>query len=165
MKGLRFIVLALALVMPIITLVKGIQFQQDCSGYIKQAADANSVELAIERIDKAIAYVEANDLTEGYTSVLWKTEDDNIGFWYNNLKTCREELAQCIESSQFEKTNVLMKVRESLTDQGEDGTELTLPKGISRYPKNALFGILNWISCILLLLIFLDMSVFSYKTW
>lgn len=155
---LRFFVLAFAYISPIITVVKGIQFNQDCGGYLKQAADANSVELAIERLDKAIAYAEENKLTEGYTSVLWKTEDDNIGFWYENLKTCREELSQCIESSQFEKTNVLMKVRESLTDQGEKGTQLTTPDGISRYPNNTLFGILNWISGILFLLLFLDVS-------
>ena len=157
-KFFIIISIVVALIMPAIIVVKHIQFSQDCGGYLKQAADANSVELAIERLDKAIAYAEENKLTEGYTSVLWKTEDDNIGFWYENLKTCREELSQCIESSQFEKTNVLMKVRESLTDQGEKGTQLTTPDGISRYPNNTLFGILNWISGILFLLLFLDVS-------
>ncbi len=138
-----------SLISPIITIIVGIKFNQNCSGYIKQAADANSVELALQRLDMAIAYVEDNDLTDGYTSIFYKTEDDNIGFWYQNLKTCREELVTCLESTQLEKTNVLLKVRESLTDDGKDGTELTLPNGISRYPSNGQFCFWNTLSLIL----------------
>ena len=103
----------------LLQLIKSIQFNQDCKGYLKQTADANSVELALERLNKAIDYVEANNLTSGYTSIVYRTEDENIEFWYKNLLTCKQELTECIESSQFEKTNVLMKVRESLTDQSE----------------------------------------------
>ena len=39
-------------------IIQAIEFSQNCSGYIKQAADANTVELAISRLDKAIDYVE-----------------------------------------------------------------------------------------------------------
>ena len=94
-------------------------------------------------------YIESHNLTSGYTSVLWRTEDENIEYWYRNIKACREELENNIEASSLEKSNVLMKVRETLTDEGEKGTELTVPKGLSRYPYNLLFGILNIISCIL----------------
>jgi hypothetical protein len=131
---------------PIICIVRGVVFNQNCGGYLEQAANANSVELALERLNVAIDYVEEHNMTDGYTSVLWRTEGDNIGYWYRNLKTCQEELKVCTNSSQLEKTNVLLKVRESLTDEGKDGTELITPGGISRYPNNALFGILNWVS-------------------
>ena len=47
-----------SLLSPIITIIVGVKFNQNCSGYIKQAADANSVELALQRLDMAIAYVE-----------------------------------------------------------------------------------------------------------
>ena len=148
-KVIAFLICVISLISPIITIVRGIEFDQNCGGYLKQTADANSVELAIERLEKAISYVEAKDLTTGYTSILWKTESDNIGFWYENLLTCRDELNDCINSSQFEKTNVLMKVRESLTDNGEKGTTLTVPNGISRYPNNGVFAIFNTISVLL----------------
>ena len=147
----KVILILLGLIVPVIWAVKSIEFTQDCKGYLKQAADANSVELAIECLDKAIAYTEVNNLTDGYTSVLWRTEDDNVGFWYKNLKTCRKELEDCKDSSQLEQTNVLLKVRESLLDHTADGTVVTLPKGISRYPNNALWGILMWISIIIFL--------------
>ncbi len=143
------ILLIVSLIVPTIVTVKSVKFSQECTGYLKQAADANTVELALERVDLALNYIESHNLTSGYTSVLWRTEDENIEYWYRNIKACREELENNIEASSLEKSNVLMKVRETLTDEGEKGTELTVPRGLSRYPYNLLFGILQIISCIL----------------
>ena len=134
------IMFLLGIIVPTVCVVKSIQFNQQCAGYLKQAADANTAELALERLNRAIDYVEKNELTDGYTSVLWKTEDENIGYWYQNLKACQSELGNCLDASQLEQSNVLMKVRESLTDNGEKGTVLTVPPGISRYPFNAGLG-------------------------
>jgi len=147
-----FMLAVIGLIIPTITVVNSIQFQQQCSGYIKQAADANTVELASERLAVAIQYVEEHKLTTGYTSILWKTENDNLEFWYRNLLACQEELRSCVGASQLEKSNVLMKVRESLTDESEKGTVLTIPSGISRYPDNAKYAILNTISIIFLIM-------------
>ena len=148
-KFLALVILAIGLVCPTITMIKSIQFNQNCKGYLKQTADANSVELALERLNKAIDYVESNNLTSGYTSIVYRTEDENIEFWYKNLLTCKQELTECIESSQFEKTNVLMKVRESLTDQSEHGTVITCPPGLSRYPNNKIFAFFNLFSSLI----------------
>ena len=148
-KFLALVILAIGLICPTITIVKSIQFNQGCKGYLKQTADANSIELALERLNKAIDYVEANNLTSGYTSMVYRTEDENIEFWYNNLLTCKQELTECIESSQFEKTNVLMKVRESLTDQSEHGIVITYPPGLSRYPNNKTFAFFNFFSLLI----------------
>lgn len=148
-NNLSIALIVCAFIVPIICIVRGVVFNQNCGGYLEQAANANSVELALERLNVAIEYAEENNMTDGYTSVLWKTESDNIGYWYRNLKTCQEELEACVNSSQLEKTNVLLKVRESLTDEGKDGTELITPGGISRYPNNTLFGILNWVSLLM----------------
>lgn len=138
--------LIISLIVPAIVTVKSIQFNQQCSGYLKQAADANTVELALDRVNLALGYIESHNLTNGYTSVLWRTEDENIGYWYQNIKACQKELENNLEASSLEKSNVLMKVRESLTDDGEKGTELTVPPGISRYPNNLVYGILRWLS-------------------
>jgi len=149
----------LGLIVPVICLVRQIQFNQQCGGYLKQAADANSIELAIERLDIALNYIEAHDLTQGYTSVLWKTEDENVEYWYRNIKACRDELVENVDASPLQKSNMLMKVRESLTDDGgENGVKITVPPGISRYPYNAGFGILRIISWIM---IFLGISLFK----
>lgn len=151
MKAVHVIILGiLALIVPTVCIVKSVAFNQQCGGYLKQAADANTPELALERLNFAVEYIEAHGLTSGYTSVLWKTEDENVGYWYQNIKACQQELQQCLDGTQLEKSNVLMKVRESLTDDGKEGVTLTVPHGISRYPYNALLGILRLISYILL---------------
>ena len=151
---ISIIVFMLALISPILTTIKSIQFDQKCGGYLKQAADANSVELAERQLNLAIDYIEQHELTSGYTSVLWNTEDENIEYWYNNLKQCQKELAATKDNSTLENTNVLMKLRESLTDIDQNGTTLTIPYGISRYPNNLLYGILNIISGIVFVLYF-----------
>lgn len=151
---LLFVGILIGLIVPTIVTVKAIKFNQNCGGYIKQAADANSVELSLSRLETAINYAEINNLTSGYTSVLWKTEDENIGFWYKNLVACRDELKLVVEkedATQLEKSNILMKVRESLMDNhGDKGDEITVPDGISRYPHNALFGVFRILSFLML---------------
>ena len=120
-------IIILGLITPTITCVKEIKFDQKCLGFLKQTADANTPELASERLAIAIKYLEDNNLTNGYTSVLWKTEDENIEFWYNNLLACQNEINELIDNentTQLEKSNVLVKVGESLTDENESGTEL-----------------------------------------
>ena len=154
--GKGFFLILISLIVPVIVIVKSVQFNQNCGGYLKQAADANTVELALDRVNKALEYIEAKGLTQGYTSVLWRTEDENMGYWYENIKACRSELEANLDASSLEKSNVLMKVRESLTDNGEKGTELTVPPGVSRYPNNLVYGILLWISLILFVAAFIQ---------
>lgn len=132
-----------------------VEFNQNCTGYLKQAADANTIELAIDRLDKAIDYVELQDWTDGYTSILWRTEDENIGFWYKNLKASRIELEKALCSTQMEQTNVLMKLRETLTDNNENGTYITYPSGLWKYPHNMEFSVFAWIIHIILIVMWI----------
>ena len=134
------------LIVPAYCVIRSIEFRQECSGYLRQAADANTVELASERLGMAVNYIEEHEMTSGYTSVVWRTEDENVGYWYRNIKACQAELEAAVDGTQLEKSNVLMKVRESLTD----GEKLTIPHGISRFPYNTLFGILRLVSYLLL---------------
>ena len=124
-------------------IVKKINLTQNCTGYLKRAADANSVETAKAELNKAISYLEANQLTTGYTSVLWRTPDEDIEFFYKNLKASELELSKVTETtSSLEKTNILMKLRETLLDNGEKGDSLTCPDGLSRYPNNGFWGLM-----------------------
>ena len=100
-------------------------------------------------------YIEDNNLTSGYTSVLWRTEDENVEFWYKNIKACRDELKVVSENenaTHLEKSNVLMKVRESLVNDSES-VQVIVPQGISLYPNNLVWGILRLISYIAMLLV------------
>lgn len=145
MKQLSIIFAAIWIAATIWFISMRIEFNQSCKGYLKQAADANTVELALDRLDKALSYAERKGWTDGYTSILWKTEDENIGFWYDNLKASRQELILVQNSSQLEQTNVLMKLRETLTESTDKGTAITYPAGLWKYPHNGLFAVLAWI--------------------
>jgi len=120
-------------------IVCSVSFSMDCAGYLKRSADANTIEMAQTQLNIAIKYLEEHNLTTGYCSIFLKQPKNDIGFWYNNLKASAKELASIPPTaSQLEKTNVLMKLRETLLDQGES-TTITGPDGISIYPENKLF--------------------------
>lgn len=114
-----------------------IDFNRKCEGHLKRAADANTVELATQEMRIAVGYIEANQLTEGYTSVLYTTPKDDVGFWYQNLKASLEELERVPEdATQLERSNVLMKLRETLLDDRNSSATVTVPPGISVFPHN-----------------------------
>jgi hypothetical protein len=140
-KGL-FITFGLLLIVPfVITGCKGfmktIDFDTHCGGHQKRAAEANTVETAIAELDLVIAYAEKHNLTKGSTGVIFDYPAYDVGFWYKNIKDARQELATLpASSSPLERTNVLMKLRESLTDNGQKGVEVTIPSGLAFHPHN-----------------------------
>ena len=128
-----------------------VQFNIHCGGYLERASYANTIELASPALTKAIQYVENNGLTNGFTSIIYRTPDEDMGFWYSNLKQAEDELSKIKpDSTALEKSNVLMKLRESLTSHNSEGSQLICPDGISIYPLNALYCFAGWMSGLLL---------------
>lgn len=136
----RFIALLCLLAFAILGAVKfyqGILFTQECGGYLKRAADASSVEVAVTELGTAIAYMEKQGLTEGYTSVIYKTPDEDVGFWYTNLKQAHADLALLPEdSAKLEQSNMLMKLDGTVMERGKIGDQITAPAGIAIFPHN-----------------------------
>ena len=145
------ILAAFALTIFGIAIKKSVVLKQNCTGYLKRAADATTVETAKEELQKSIQYLEAHNLTKGYTSVMYKTPDEDIEFWYKNLKAGENELSRIPDSASIlEKTNLLMKLRETLMDSGEKNDTVTVPEGLSRFPDNAMWGALIWLAVLIL---------------
>ena len=147
--GIFFIMIGLLLTIP--TIVKHLSLKQNCTGYLKQAADASTIENCIERLDKAIEYIEAQEWTSGYTSVIYKTEDENVGFWYDNLKDCQRILMDNKDAESLVQSNVLMRVRECLTDNEEQGTQLTIPNGLCYHPNNGAWAFYRFMIVLLII--------------
>lgn len=123
----------------IIRIVSAINFDIECGGYLERAANSNSIELAKENLDKAITYIEAKNLTSGQVSIFLRQPKNDVGYWYKNLKSAQEQLQNTKDNTmELEKTNILMKLRETLTDHGKEGTNVTCPNGISVYPNNVI---------------------------
>jgi len=145
--------LVFALMWSGVRIYKGYDFSINCEGHLKRAADANTIEIAKKELNTSLAYMEKNNLTSGVVSIILKQPKNDIGFWYENIKASRDELNSISpEASQLEKTNVLMKLRETLLDNGEKSDKVTSPNGITIYPMNVLFflwGSISWLlTCI-----------------
>jgi len=131
--------------------VDSVKFDRNCEGHLKRAADANSIEMAQAELQIAIDYIQAEDLDTGYTSIFYTTPDEDMGYWATNLKQANNELKEMISadtSSNLEKSNMLIKLRETLLDHkgGDSGDTVTVPGGVSRYPNNATYMWTLWIS-------------------
>ena len=123
---------------------KYIVYKIKISGHLRRAATANTVKLAIQELETVIASLEKQGFTSGYTSLLIKTPDEDVGFWYQNLKASLLELRQVNSTTtQLEKSNILIRLHETLIDKTGGGESVTQPPGISIFPHNKLFAL--WI--------------------
>lgn len=124
-------------------------FERGASGYIKRAADSNSVDLAIKNLETAVNYAEAHGMTSGYTSLFYTTPAEDVGFWHENLKAFLGEL-RAIKSGGTppEKAAVFARLGEILLDRKKEGGRITAPQGISIHPHNvpyAWWGALSFV--------------------
>jgi hypothetical protein len=122
-------------------IVNAYSYDIHCGGHLKRAADANTVPLAKQELDIAIKYLEttftAEQLEHGNTGVFMSHPANDIGFFYKNLKMSQVELNSVNpRASQLEKSNILMKLRETLLDNNQNGQQVTAPDGISIFPLN-----------------------------
>lgn len=132
--------------------IQDVRMNQGCLGHLKRAADASTVEMALAELTLATNYLESKRLTAGNTSILWETTNNDVGYWYQNLKSSEDELRKVDTStSQTERTNVLMKLRETVLDHGEKGDHITCPDYIELYPSQ---GFIVGVWCATLLLAF-----------
>ena len=153
----KFRIGSVALLLSVVTLIGSIttimvfhaKFMIECGGHLERASNATNIELATQELDIAVRYLERHNLTSGYTSVLWNTPEDDLGFVYQNIRSANDQLKAMPDSiSNLEESNMLIKLRETLTDK--DG--LALPNGISRYPYNLAFGLALWVSVVVLVI-------------
>src|SRR3989344_5024230 len=139
----------------IMVLYNGIMFDIKMGDYLKRAADANTIELALDNLTTALRYAQFEKLTSGNTGVLWKTPARDVGFWNQNLRASYLELVRVQpEATQLEKSNILLKLRETLLDHGHDGDTVTIPPEISLFPENALYFWWGWLSAVLVIVSF-----------
>ena len=112
---------------------KAIVFDTQCKEYLSLAANANSIELARTNLDKAIQYIEQNQLTSGNTAFFIKGPSTDLTSWYANLKACQKEvwIMDVKKGTVLEETNLLMKLRESLMSEGL----IIIPENIALHPN------------------------------
>ncbi len=118
----------------IFSIVCKIQFEQNCKGYLRRAADANTVTLAKQELDRALSYLESKQLTTGSTHTLYSTPECDIEFWYTNLKSGFNELDSIPSGADKLTTSTqLLKLHETIVNCGEH-ERVTVPANIYVYP-------------------------------
>jgi hypothetical protein len=129
----------------------GVMYELECSGHLKRAADANTVETAKEELKVVLDYLESHNMTEGNTGVIIQRPSQDVGFWYNNIKSSYDELCELPEDATgLERSNMLIKLRETLIDHdGDSGDSVTEPSNIAVFPNNAAYLIWFWFSFIM----------------
>ena len=143
-----FLAIGLSAIMIAPPVIKHINLAIGCTDYLERAANANTPELAIQQLDTALAFIEKQGWTSGSTYVAFKYPQCDMGYWYANLVAARDELKGLSpKSSPLEKSNLLMKLRESITDgSGPNGKqELILPPNINFYPDQVVWVVWWWL--------------------
>ncbi|MFH0873547.1 MAG: hypothetical protein V1846_01755 [Candidatus Komeilibacteria bacterium] len=172
MKGFTAVVLILLtmgmlLLMGISSCSRWKDYKTGCQDYLKLAADAPSVEMAEEFLTKAVSYADAHGLTAGNSAYFWQTPSNDVGIWYRKMKRALKTASEIIERSQsgsgsltqLEKDNALIKIRQTLIDEGQSVT-VTEPQHITVFPLQWLFQ-LGWLATGLLLVL----AIFAVKIW
>lgn len=132
-------------------------YEREVGGHLKLAADANSIELAERKLTRAVNGMDKLDLcSEGgndcYTSVLWRVPEDDIAYWRENIESTLSDLNSMTPEQRADnltESNQLIKVRETLVDNGESGTYVTSPNGIANYPHNRRYFLAGWVLLLL----------------
>jgi hypothetical protein len=129
--------------------------------------------LAQEKLGEAIKWMEANGFTEGSSHVWIKTPPCDIGFFYKNLISAKEDLdkfpappseanAEAQSNYDLAESNQLMKLRETLVDEGGDsGPEVTCPPNMAIYPSQMLWWWI-WPGCVLWAV---AVAIFGFANW
>jgi hypothetical protein len=171
MKKFSLIILAIiSIIVPFIyygaMIVRDIEFDRDCTSYLYLSANANSIEIAEERLTTAIEYLEEHNLTSGDCRfIIANRPANNIEYWYNNLKSAQLQLREIITNntaSELEKSNVLIKLRETLLDDDD----LVIPENLCFYPNQTIIIIMSliiWGLWILAFAIFTNLDDWSYS--
>ncbi len=128
-----------------------IQFDRNIGGHMTRAATANTIEIATTEMQIVVDNMEAKGYTQGYTSILYTTPNEDVGFWYKNMKASLNELKNVpANASDLEKSKTLMKLERTLESQEESGKKIVTPPGISTYPNNLLWGIISLLGILVL---------------
>ncbi len=128
--------------------VNAISFKSNIEDNLKLAGDAPTIERANVFLGNALKAIEARGLTSGNSALLFHMPTQDLGIWYQQIKGAQQTTTTIIEKeksgipvAQLERDNALMKIRETVLDQGES-TNVTAPENAWIYPYQWLFTIL-----------------------
>lgn len=145
MMGSLMVLLALG----VYAVIANARLEWGCIQYLKRAADASTPALALGNLDTAIAYLGRYGLTVGSTAMFFDSPEDDVGYWYANLRTLRDEISRLpADAPRLEVAAMSVRVREVILDSGSRGMSVTMPNGLATHPYNAFCLLIFCLACI-----------------
>lgn len=131
------------------------RFDTTIDGYLDNYAESGTLEEAEKNLSLALEALENRNLDSGQISIFFNNPNENLGIWYQNLVSSRDELHFALTESPINKSIILDKQKTGLSASGK---YVSKPNGISIYPYNKQFF---WWSIISLLVFILSLIVYS----
>lgn len=121
------------------------RFSNNFESYVAAAFKSSEPAKAQKYLERAKTYLETNDATEGFTSCLYDSQEDDLGELYVAISDVCAMFAQPPSNNRW--------WREAMHDKGivrgnvQDGKiEAKVPSGISVYPFNVQLNAAAWVS-------------------
>lgn len=115
--------------------VREIQLERACIGFLERASNANTIPLAIGELEKAVVYIEENELDQGSTEAFYWTPDCDLVFWHENLSASLDELKSLpTDVDPLTASNQLIKLRETIMDGERKRPRVSTPPNLYVYP-------------------------------
>lgn len=131
------------------------EFDNGCFNHLTLASHSGTIETSIKEIDISISYLESHGLVKGSTDIWFVNPKNDIGWFYQNLKSTKNELAKLeLNGSVLEKSNALLKLKE-VTEE--------YPEEIWLYPNQGRFIFLDLVSFIASMIFIVLSGVYSTK--
>lgn len=131
------------------------RFNTTIDGYLDNYAESGTLEEAEKNLSLALEALENRNLDSGQISIFFNDPNENLGIWYQNLVSSRDELHFSLAESPADQSIILDKQKTGLSASGK---YVSKPSGISIYPYNKQFF---WWSIISLLGLILSLIVYS----
>ncbi len=130
-----------------------LSFYKGCESFLKNSVYTDSITLTKTELSYAISYLEEKDLTHGRVSIITQDINNDIGYFYENLK---EQYMLLVEAenknlNDREQEDVLKIYRKNICNNFGSPK---IPNGITIYPYNIAFFWWSIISIILFIISF-----------
>lgn len=144
----------------------GVRFYASCKfdttidGYLDNYAESGTLEEAEKNLSLALEALEDRNLTSGQISIFFNNPNENLGIWYQNLVSSRDELSSALTESPVKQSIILDKQKTWLSDGGK---HVSKPDGIEIYPYNKQFFWWSIISLLGLILSYIVYHILDIK--
>lgn len=136
-------------------------FNTYCTDYIIDAQKTDNVQLAEQRLSKAISYLELEDKTKGFTSRSSNDKKYDIGLFYQKLVDSKRMFALASETDNLQiHTQAFAVFRDSMfTKNKRNEYEPVIPENIELYPHINEWNIARISSIVIMIMITISVLV------